>query len=122
MIVTVTGYAFDTNIESGDNGLKLGIYCVPVARVTKKKQRVAMRDNEGKLKYSGIFLQFKGDCYMVDSTVTCSNKGILNEPKFSLKSLLLRTLFPKIKDILSKKGSMYYGCTPIIQGDNTGPY
>ena len=120
MLVAVTGYEFNGDIDEGGDGLKLGIYRVQVARVAQKMQRAASRNNDGKLKYGGEILRLKGDCYMVDSTVTGSNEGTSNEPKFSLKSLFLRTLFPKIKELVSKKDSKYYGYTPIIQGDNAG--
>ena len=56
----------------------------------------------------------------MDGTVTRSNEGTHDEPKFSLKTLSLKFDFPKIKKLLRDCASKYYGYIPIIQGDDTG--
>ena len=49
----------------------------------------------------------------MDGTVTRSNEGTHDEPKFSLKTLSLKFDFPKIKKLLRDCASKYYGYIPI---------
>lgn len=49
MVVAFTAYAFDSNIENGGHGLKLGLFRVQGARVAKKLVRKSRRTDDGRL-------------------------------------------------------------------------
>jgi hypothetical protein len=61
--------------------LKLGFFCVQLARVAAKRVRKSWRDEFGQLWYDGEVLREKGDIYLVDSTVTGSDAGTCRAPK-----------------------------------------
>jgi hypothetical protein len=48
-------------------------------------------------------------------------EGTSDKPKFSLRSLFEKTVFPRIPELV-KPGGEYAGYVPIIQGDNAGPH
>lgn len=121
MAVAFTAYAFDSHVENGGDGLKLGLFCVQGARIAKRVQRESTRDDNNQLKYNGRIIRNKGDAYLVDCNVTGSNEGTSDKPKFSLLSLMRDHIFPKINDLI-KPGGEYEGYLPVIQGDNAGPH
>jgi hypothetical protein len=121
MAVTMTGYAFDGSPANGGDGLKIGIYRVQAARIAKKEQRQSDRNAVGILRYNGPILRRKGDYYFVNVNVTVSVEGTSNKPKFTLISLLEKTVFPRISELV-KPGGEYAGYVPIIQGDDAGPH
>jgi hypothetical protein len=122
MVVAVTGYAFDGAVENGGHGLKLGMWRVQAARVAKRRQREATREPDtGKLRYNGDVVREKGDCYLIDTTVTGSDEGTSESPKFSLKALFEQHLFVEISKLVGLEGQ-YEGYIPVIQGDNAGPH
>jgi hypothetical protein len=121
MVLAMTGYAFDMNVENGGHGLKVGIWRVQGARVAKKQQRGSRKTDEGTIKYDGDIVRRKGDVYLVDTTVTGSDEGTSDKPKFSLKSLFEDVIFPRICQLVGPGGE-YEGYTPIIQGDQAGPH
>jgi hypothetical protein len=73
---------------------------------------------ETPLAYSDTMVR---DCYFVDLNVTGSVEGTSDKPKFALRSLFEKTVFPRISDLV-KSGGEYAGYVPVIQGDNTGPH
>jgi hypothetical protein len=128
MAVAITGYASDGSPDNGGDGLKIGIYRVQVSRIAKKKPRIAKmeqrqsnRNAVGILRYDGPILRRKGDCYFVDLNVTGSVEGTSDKPKFALRSLFEKTVFPRISELV-KSGGEYAGYVPVIQGDNAGPH
>lgn len=121
MVVAVTAYAFDSNVENGGDGLKLGLFRVQGARVAKMLVRKSRRTEEGRIKRDGNIVRRKGDVYLVDCTVTGSNSGTSSDPKFSLKELFEEVVFDAIAELV-RPGGKYEGYTPIIQGDNAGPH
>lgn len=121
MAVAFTGYAFDSHVENGGHGLKLGLFRVQAARIAQKRQRESTRDEDGNIRYNGPILRMKGDAYLVDCNVTGSDEGTSDKPKFALKSLWEKTMFPKIEDLVGP-GGPYEGYLVVIQGDNAGPH
>ena len=121
MAVALTGFAFDGNMENGGVGVKVGIYRVQGARISKKTVREIFRDGEGKIKYGGEIMCDKYDTYMVDCTVTGTDASTLDAPKFSLKYLFEEHIFPKIVVLVAPKGYSE-GYLPIFQGNNAGPH
>jgi len=95
MALAVTAYAFDGNVNNGGDGLKLGLWRVQVARIAKRQQRASSKTAEGRTKYDGEILREKGDTYLVDCTVTGSNEGTSDEPKFLLKLIFETVIFPR---------------------------
>jgi hypothetical protein len=122
MAVAIVGYAFDTNVENGGHGLKIGLFRCQGARIAKKLQRERVVDENGNYRYSGPVIRRKGDTYLVDCNVTGSDEGTSDKPKFSLLSLFRDIVFPYIRDELVGPGKPYEGFTPIIQGDLAGPH
>ena len=59
---------------------------------------------------------------MIDSIITQSNECTSDKPKFLLKAVFLRNSFPKIRELIDKKDSRYYGYTLFIKRDNSGPH
>ena len=59
--------------------------------------------------------------YWVDTTVTGSNSGTSDEPKFPLKRVFQHSVFPNL-DSLVRPGGKFDGYTVIIQGDQAGPH
>ena len=58
---------------------------------------------------------------MCDTTVTGSDTGTSEKPKFSLLACFLETIFPKISQLVDI-GGPYEGYSVVIQGDNAGPH
>ena len=121
MAVAFTGFAFDRNIENGGEGIMLGFYRVQGARVAKKRVRESSRDDEGNLHYDGPIRREKGDAYLIDCTVTGSDHGTSDKPKFALLELFRDHVFPEIMELV-RPGGKYDGYTVVIQGDNAGPH
>jgi len=121
MALAMTGYAFDTNVDNGGHGLKVGIWRVQGARIAKRQQRESRKTDEGKTKYDGDVIRRKGDVYLVDTTVTGLDEGMSDKPKFSLKSLFKDVIFPRVCQLVGPGGE-YEGYTPIFQGDQAGPH
>jgi hypothetical protein len=94
---------------------------VQAARIAKKEQRQSSRNAQGVLRFDGPILRQKGDCYFVDVNVTGSAEGISDKPKFALRSLFEKTVFPRIAELI-QPGGAYAGYIPNIQGDNAGPH
>ena len=56
----------------------------------------------------------KDDLYLVDYTVTSSNKGTSDDSKFPLLNLFESDIFPRIEALVGQ------GYEVVIQGDNAG--
>jgi hypothetical protein len=69
MGIAFTGFAFDTYIENGGDGLKIGFFHCQVARIAKKQVRESRRMETGELRYDGPVKRHKGNAYMVDANV-----------------------------------------------------
>jgi hypothetical protein len=69
MGIAFTGFAFDTYIENGGDGLKIGFFRCQAARIAKKQVRESRRMETGELRYDGPVKRHKGDAYMVDANV-----------------------------------------------------
>ena len=121
MGVAVTGYAYENNVENGGVGLKLGLYRAEAAMVAKKQQRQATKDEDGKVRYDGDIVREKGDIYFKDCTVTGSDPGTSSEPKFPLKKLFAKHVFPLLERLVGPR-ERFQGYTVIIQGDQAGPH
>jgi hypothetical protein len=121
MAVAFTAYAFDSNVENGGHGVKLGLYRVQAARVAQRDVRQSQRNEDGNLRYNGDIIRMKGDAYLIDCNVTGSDEGTSTNPKFSLLALFRDQIFPKI-EMLVGDGGEYEGYLPVFQGDNAGPH
>jgi hypothetical protein len=120
MAVAFTAYAFDSAVENGGHGVKIGLYHVQAARVTQRDVWESRLDENGHRRYDGDIIRMKGDAYLIDCNVTGSDKGTLNNPKFSLLALFCDQVFPKIGKLVGPGGA-YEGYLPVFQGDNAGP-
>ena len=56
---------------------------------------------------------------MCNTTVTRSDAGTSEKPKFSLLACFLETIFPKISQLVDV-GGPYEGYSVVIQGNNAG--
>ena len=121
MLVAITGYAFVGDIEDGGEGVKIGLIRVQAARIAKKTVKESTRDKKGDLRYDGEVKRRKGDVYMCDTTVTGSDSGTSERPKFSLLACFMETIFPKVLRMVAEDGE-YPGFSVVIQGDNAGPH
>ena len=121
MVLAVTGHAFDTDVEEGGHGVKIGLFRCQAPKLAKKEVRESARDETGQLRYNGPVVREKGDVYMVDTSVTGSNSGSADNPKFTLLDAFKYGIFPKLKELVGP-GGPYEGFTPVIQGDNAGPH
>jgi hypothetical protein len=121
MAVAFTGFAFEDNIENGGEAFKLGFFRAQSHKIAEKEVRQAVRQENGKLKYTGPIVRRKGDAYLVDCCVTGSKVGTADDPKFPLLNLFRECIFPMIEMEVGP-GGRYEGFIPIIQGDNAGPH
>ena len=121
MAVAFTAYAFDSSIENGGHGVKIGLYRVQAARVAQRDVRESRLDENGNRRYDGDIIRMKGDAYLIDCNATGSDEGTSNNPKFSLLALFRDQVFPKIGYLVGPGGA-YDGYLPVLQGDNAGPH
>jgi hypothetical protein len=121
MVLAITGYAFEGDIEEGGHGVKIALVRIQAARVAKKSQRASSRDDDGNLRYDGAFVRQKGDVYMVEANVTGSDCGTSNNPKFSLMALFRDIIHPKLEAITGPGGE-YEDYIPCTQADKAGPH
>ena len=119
MGVAVTGH--ENNMENGGVGLKLGFYWAEAARVAKKQQRQVTKEEDGKVRFDGEIVREKGDIYFKDCAVTGSDPGTSSDPKFPLKNLFAKHVFPLLERLVGP-GGRFQGYTIIIQGDQAGPH
>mmetsp|Transcript_10823 Transcript_10823/g.17324 ORF Transcript_10823/g.17324 Transcript_10823/m.17324 type:complete len:262 (-) Transcript_10823:61-846(-) len=121
MTIAFTGLVYDGNIEEGGRGVKLGFFRCCAARQAKKLVRKGTKDANGKLRYNGAPVRQRGQLYFVDCSVTGSDQGTSDDPKFSLKTLFHDVIFPRISTLVGPDGD-FNGYLPVIQGDNAGPH
>jgi hypothetical protein len=121
MAVAFTAYAFDSTVENGGHGVKIGLYRVQAARVAQRDVRESRLDENGHRRYDGDIIRMKGDAYLIDCNVTGSDEGTSNNPKFSLLALFRDQIFPTIGELVGPGGA-YEGYLPVFQGDNAGPH
>ena len=66
-------------------GVKIAFTRAQASKIANKLQREYSGTNAaGARQYQGKVLRRKGDAYSVDTTVTGSNEGTLEDPKFAL--------------------------------------
>jgi hypothetical protein len=94
MVIAVTGYVFEENIENGGHGLKIMMHQVQGARIAKKLVRAGWKTQEGQQVFDGEVIREKGDVYMTDCNVTGSDAGTSDKPKFSLLDFFEHSVFP----------------------------
>ena len=58
---------------------------------------------------------------MVDCCVTGSTTGTADDPKFPLKDVFEKCVFPKLEKLVAP-GGQFEGHRVVIQGDNAGPH
>ena len=61
MAVAFTGFAFDSSVENGGHGIKIGLYRVQAARVAQRDVRESRVDENGNRRYDGDIVRMKGD-------------------------------------------------------------
>jgi hypothetical protein len=128
MGVAFTGLAFDTDIENGGDGLKIGFLHCQTALIAKKQVGKSRPTETGELRYDGPVMRYdgpvkrhKGDAHMVDANFTGSDTGTSDKPKFALEPLWNNSVLPRLDEIMGPGGD-YEGYGVIGQGDNAGPH
>jgi hypothetical protein len=122
MAVAFTAYAFDSHIENGGHGIKLGFFRTHKCKIAAKTVRESRIDEAtGGRKFDGEVIRNKGDAYFVDCNVTGSDEGTATDPKFALMGLFQGTIFPRVAELVGPGGE-YEGYVPVFQGDNAGPH
>lgn len=122
MSIAVVGFAFEGTPDNGGTAIKLSFTRAQASRIAQRTQRAFTGINaRGKREFKGPVMRHKGDAYSVDTTVTGSNEGTSDKPKFSLKHLFLDLVFPLVEQYVGK-GRQFEGYTPIFQGDQAGPH
>jgi len=53
MVVAFTAFAFDSSVENGGHGVKIGLYRVQAARVAQRDVRESRLDENGNRRYDG---------------------------------------------------------------------
>ena len=53
MAVAFTAFAFDSSVENGGHGVKIGLYRVQAARVAQRDVRESRLDENGNRRYDG---------------------------------------------------------------------
>ena len=126
MLLAITGYAFEDNMENGGTGVLLGIHRIEGARVAQRGQRETEYHDDGSHTFTGPWKRKKGDVHFVDCALTASSTGTSDKPSFSCLQLF-ELVFEQIEKVVSTggKGSKYprgpfAGHTPMFQPDN-GP-
>ena len=122
MAVAFTAYAFDSTVENGGHGVKIGLYHVQAACAAQWDVQESRRDENGNLRYDGDIVRMKGDAYLIDCNDTSSDKGTSNNPKFSLLALFCDQVFPKINKLVGPGGAYHECYFPVFQGYNAGPH
>jgi hypothetical protein len=105
MGVAFTAMAFEDTLENGGEAMKLGFFRAQQYKVADRAVAGRKRD----------------DLYLVDCAVTGTTLGTPDDPKFPLKPLFERHIFPKVEGLVAPGGA-YEGYTPVFQGDNAGPH
>ena len=113
MLVAITGYAFVGDIKDGGKGVKIGLIRVQAARIAKKTVKESTRDKKGDLRYDGEVKRRKRDIYMCDTTVTGSNSGTSDKPKFSLLACFMDTIFSVFMVRCKKRRNLSSGETSL---------
>lgn len=111
MGVAFLGFAFINSMENGGEGIKLNFTRAQTAKVARRKQA------DG----NGTLLRKKGDVWFKDCSVTGSNEGTADDPKFPLLNLFRDIIFPQVVE-LTQPGATYEGYRVVFQGDNAGPH
>jgi hypothetical protein len=93
------------------------------SRLLELQKRSIGNQTEMPLAYSEMMVLFYAEKETAISTVnvTGSVEGTSGKPKFALRSLFEKTVFPRISELV-KPDEEYAGYVPIIQGDNAGPH
>ena len=122
MAIAVVAFAFEGTPENGGVGVKIAFTRAQASKIANKLQREYSGTNAaGARQYQGKVLRRKGDAYSVDTTVTGSNEGTSEDPKFALLRYFWECVFEIIMALVGLGGA-FEGYTPVIQGDQAGPH
>ena len=122
MAVAFVGYAFEDNMENGGEAFKLEFLRAQSHKVVEKEIREGIRKEDGRMGFKGNKVLFsRDDTRMVDCAVTGSTMGTADDPKFPLKAVFEKCIFPEIAKLVTP-GGRHEGHRVVIQGDNAGPH
>ena len=67
MLLAITGYAFEDNMENGGTGVLIGIHRIESARIAQQSQRETVYHDDGSHSFSGPWKRRKGDVHFQSS-------------------------------------------------------
>ena len=122
MGVAFAGFAFEDSMENGGEAFKLAFLRAQSHKVVEKEIRQGIRKEDGRMGFKGNpILYRRDDTRMVDCCVTGSKVGTADDPKFPLKDVFEKCVFPKLEKLVGP-GGRFEGHRVVIQGDNAGPH
>ena len=122
MGIAVVAFAFDGTPDNGGDGIKLSFTRAQASKIANKLQRAySGMTADGRRQFQGPVVRRKGEAFSFDTTVTGSNEGTSDNPKFALKRLFEDLVFGMVQTYV-QPGGQYEGYTPVIQGDQAGPH
>ena len=122
MAIAVVAFAFDGTPDNGGTAIKLAFTRAQASKIANKLQRAYSGTTaDGRRQFQGPVVRRRGEAYSVDTTVTGSNEGTSDNPKFSLKRLCMDLVFELVEQYV-QPGGQFEGYTPVFQGDQAGPH
>ncbi|HIE71882.1 MAG TPA: hypothetical protein EYP98_17815, partial [Planctomycetes bacterium] len=79
-------------------------------------QRASRKTDTGAVKYDGPVVRQKDDIYFTDCTITGTDTGTSDKPKFALFSLFRDIIVPKVQALVAP-GGQFAGYQVVLQGD-----
>lgn len=122
MAIAVVAFAFNGTPDNGGTAIKLAFTRAQASKIANKLQRAySGMTAGGQRQFQGPVVRRRGDAYSVDTTVTGSNEGTSDNPKFSLKRMFEDLVFEMVQQYV-QPGGQFEGYTPVFQGDQAGPH
>jgi hypothetical protein len=121
MAIAFTAFAFIDSMENGGIGLKLAFVRAEGAKIAARMQRASRKTDTGAVKYDGPVVRQKDDIYFTDCTITGTDTGTSDKPKFALFSLFRDIIVPKVQALVAP-GGQFAGYQVVLQGDQAGPH
>jgi len=122
MCVAAVAFAFEGTPENGGTAIKLAFTRAQASKIAGRTQRAYSGETaDGRRQFRGEVLRRKGEAYSVDTTVTGTEEGTSDNPKFALKRWFKSVVFEALQKYV-QKGGQFEGYVPIIQGDQAGPH
>lgn len=122
MAIAVVAFAFDGTPDNGGTAIKLAFTRAQASKIANKLQRAySGMTADGRRQFQGPVVRRKGEAYSVDTSVTGSNEGTSDDPKFSLKRMFEDLVFEVVQQYV-QPGGQFEGYTPVFQGDQAGPH